>query len=369
MKIVRCFMDNNSLYIETKSYLMELISRELRYLSGKIKTAFGDYNKFAVAITEVNDIFYGRSFSEVKTLINEYKEHFPKKQYADYNFFDLDTLNNYFEYLRDLNYTIDSLARHNNRQLTRSVYSNALVKNATKYSTKINQREIKSPKLELDENGRLTPSRLKGKWDQGKVWSYQEYIRTRKDPAKKEKSLEESQMTINFYGLREDREPIIKREQPTDTSKQELKVKMYSDSKEKEEQTINLPPRPSSDQAKKLEFEVEQKKPTVLHKYKGRMIKLEIESEDTYFDMEGRPVSCIKASGHEGLLFTTLDMNGNVYTGDLYTYDEDDNLVYYSGDTGETFYPEKEIQHEKQKKEKTPKNFDPNQLSMDEQEK
>lgn len=275
----------------------------------------GDHNNYAVFINEVNDIFYGKSFSQIKGMIKEYKEHFPTKSYADYNFFDLDTLSSYLDYLRDLNFTIDDLSRKNRGSLTRNILNSALIANASKYNDSIRKNYIKIPTLEVNEDNKLTPSRLKGKWEQKDVWMYQNYIRERKAPKStkvKEAVREDEQLTFRFnapWGAKKE-EPVtpVKKEDPV------MPVKQNSyESDSAVERYIN-------------------------YKYYGKMYRLKVNEEDVYIDAQGNPVSVIKATSAEGTLFMATDLNGNVFCGDLYDCETFD-LVLTALDTGETFYP------------------------------
>ena len=290
-------MEDNSLYIASKSYLMELISRELKFLRGKIKSAMGGQDLYAIVMNEVNDIFYGQSFSQNKRLIKEFKEHFPTKSYADYNFFDLDTLSSYLDYLRDLNFTIDDLSRKNRGSLTRNILNSALIANASKYNDSIRKNYIKIPTLEVNEDHKLTPSRLKGKWEQKDVWMYQNYIRERKAPKStkvQEAVREDEQLTFRFnapWGAKKE-EPVtpVKKEDPV------MPVKQNSyESDSSVERYIN-------------------------YKYNGKMYRLKVNKEDVYRENGGVVINLnqttmdelcikIKINRNESLL---ISYNGNV---------------------------------------------------------
>lgn len=79
---------------------------------------------------------------------------------------------------------------------------------------------------------------------------------------------------------------------------------------------------------------------TIKYKYNGKMCTLIIDSVKDYLGEGGVPVRAIKASGKEGVLFTTRTTSGKRYNGTLYTLD---GKVARNVESGETFYPSKTL--------------------------
>lgn len=68
--------------------------------------------------------------------------------------------------------------------------------------------------------------------------------------------------------------------------------------------------------------------------YKGKTIKLLISSRESYFDINGMPVVQIVADGKEGKLFVTNYLNGEIYNGELFDSEgqplgENGGFVFY----------------------------------------
>lgn len=79
---------------------------------------------------------------------------------------------------------------------------------------------------------------------------------------------------------------------------------------------------------------------TIKYKYNGKMCTLIVDSQKDYLGEGGVPIKVIKASGKEGVLFTTRTASGKRYNGTIYT---SNGNVARNVESGETFYPSKTL--------------------------
>lgn len=291
-------MAENTMEFEVKRYLMKLISDKYKILRGQLYKAFGQ-GGYASAYSEIINKFMGGNYTTERRMINEHKERFSKKGYADYNYFDLESLYSYLTFLTMLTDKINDYTYHNGRrEVTSRIYSTALAdtiqfftRNKEQESTGYYTGSVVLSRKEGD-HAELNPVKTNNdKVDMSKARDYQAFIQ----------EYVESKHRKRTY------------------------ADVMPAQKESTQKTIQLP---------KVEDDPID---VIVYKYKGRKIKLTIIKEEKFYSENGYPVFRIWAIAPEGRLFRTVDCDDRLYMGALYNADYEE--VGGPDESGEVFYP------------------------------
>jgi len=308
-------MADDTLEFEVKRYLMKLISDKYKILRGQMYKAFGQTG-YALAYNNIANKFMGGDFTNERELINEHKEKFAKKGYADYNYFDLDSLYPFLLYLDMLSTKIDEYASHNRRVIDRRVFDGALNDTIREFN------RTKNTSASGYYKGYVTLSTKEGsdilnpiktnndKVDMTKANIYQKYIREYFEK-KYERSHATPSQQLSIDNVKMSNIVEIENETNLDN------VKVENNRSEEESYTE--------------EFEI------IRYKYRGKNLVLIIDKEEKFYSEEGFPVYRIQASSKYGRYFKTIDINENIYVGPL--YNDEFEIVAGVEESGEEFIP------------------------------
>lgn len=309
-------MAENTKEFEVKRYLIKLISDKYKMLRSLIYKAFGQ-SGYATAYTDIANGFMGGTYTNERRQINRHKQQYVAKNYADYNYFDLQTLYSYLQYLTMLINKIEDYSFRNGRYVVDDrVFRTAL--NDTLRFMNGNQEKPASgyykgyvvlSKKEGSEE--LNPVKTSNdKVDMAKSREYQEYIKDYFEKKYAKKNALYEQLTIGS-----------KYNPPATTP--------YGEGDDKEEFLVT----PEDCTAQSFEI--------IPYKYRNKKFNLFISKEEKFFTASGYAVYRIKAESRFGALWRTVDIDDNIYTGPL--YNEDFEEVLDADESGESFYPSQEL--------------------------
>lgn len=242
----------------------------------RVGTSYND------GFNEILHFFAGGKNSQVLDLINEHRGSNESKRFSIYNYFDIDTLIAYNQYLQTIISEVD-VATYESGRKTASLadYRKGLAEAQKTFVNLAGSREsgFYNPKKPI-----------------GLMYRYKEGKRElfpMKAPAKN--ILEEKGKYYAYQAL----------------------LKVYLD-------------------GRRLRNPNAQKNPgQISYKHNGRKFDLNVDKIAYYCDVEGAGLKYIEASAREGRLFGTYRTDGSVYHGDL--YDREGMLVEIDGG-GEYFY-------------------------------
>lgn len=313
-------MVDNSIEFEVKRYLMKLISDRYQTLRSAIYKAFGQ-NGYSAAYTEIANGFLGDNFSNERREISAHKAQFSKKGYADYNYFDLDSLYSYLEYLTRLTNTINDYAWHNSvYRVNAKIFKAALDDTIVYFCRHKNHPSTGYYKgyvtLDRKSDGvTLNPTKTDNKKvDMSKAKVYQEFI---------------SEYFRDKYGSPKGFSQI-------DTFSRGFEGESAFSEDKKNTQEV--------EEGKAPEDEYDDDFDILEYSYKGQMLRLQIHKEDKYYSEEGFPVYRLWAYSEYGQLIKTVDTENNTYNGALYNGDGDLELL--PEESGRTFYPSSKFKKE-----------------------
>jgi len=295
--------------------LREIASSNKRITSLMYSEAKSRRDCYNSGFNEILTRFAGDEYSEsMKIIYNDIARN-PKKSYAAYNYFDVDTLICYRAYLQSIITEVEGIALENrHRYPTGRDFRAGL----NRVSDNLLKNEISGSAGLYDFK---SPVKIAYSTESG----------SRKLDPQKALSREVFQKKYNYYDCKRELDEYIK-------------VKFDERVKSKRSQ----------------EFATEEDREFIEYRYKGQKHKLVVNSKEYYSDEDGKGVVWIRASGKIGTLYGTYYSSGEVYNGDLYDYDG--NVVEVDGG-GEVFY-ESKVSSKAEQKPQTPE-IDDGQMTID----
>jgi len=275
-------MDINETQI--RDYLQRMIANKNKRLSGMYKGAFASNRRiYNAGFGEVVDFFVSGDMSgSIKTILNDMDRN-PKKHYAYYNYFDIDTLYSYDKYLGKILQEIDIRATSLNRG--KHVTCSDIAYGFDRAKNWIRDNANTEETGYYNRNKPVAIARV----DVGGIKSLNPKKAPTQESFDKKYHAEECKRQLNLY-----------------LSRRELLREGY-------------------DESEMIPFEFMKQNFYLVEKKK-----------DYYTTEEGRGITSIMAVGKEGQLYRTFDGSGEIYSGNIYS--QDGELVEMNGG-GEEFIP------------------------------
>ena len=275
-------MENQDLL---RKFLLRDIANKNNRITGFLNKQVRTGSSYNDGFNEILHFFAGGKNSQVLDAINEHRETKEGKKFASYNYFDIDTLIAYNDYLQSIISEVDVVSYENGRKTA----------SLTDYrkGLQLAQKKLRD-RAGTRETGYYNPARpisLMYRYREGKRELFP--IAT---PSK-----EAFERSCNVYTCRRAVELYLE---------QKLQAKSKSRSTHPAPEYIS-------------------------HIHNGRKLRLLVNKKLYYCDEQGAGIKYIEASSKDGQLFGTYRDNGSVYVGPV--YDHDMRLIdAYS--EGVTFY-------------------------------
>lgn len=324
----------DDMYNELKLFMMKKISEKYNTLASIGGKCFGEKG-IRYLYRAVIDSFMGGDFTYERKKINRHKGEHPN--FADYNYFDLDTLVAYYKFLDILFEEIQAESERRRRNFTTADDINVALYKTSEYMIRNKRTEDSGyykgyAVLETDRYGRLSPLKTNNNKVKNKIAYYlsalEEYFNDKYPPRVNEVEKERQTPPEEKYEDEQIRIEVVEREARGHAREEEI-------AREKMTKKVN-----------KAEVSTRGLKKEI-HEVLGKKIEFVV-TEEWFFDYNGNPIRRIVGECEYGVLYKCTDMDGWVYEGPL--YDGEGNEVLLAEESGEIFYPNENFNEIKKKK-------------------